>query len=115
MWIDHMFAYLCRWGTLARFNSFALEGSNVRLKRLLRNIGGVSLLHNKSGLQCVVDNHTLDDHLRKEGWELTSRDQATEVPMPVHGLVTCPAGEKGKGSPGGQDREACIATKDAIL
>ena len=68
-----MFAYLCRWGTLARFNCIALEGSHVRLKRLLRNSGGVSLLHNKSVLQCVVDKHTLDDHLRKEGREVTSR------------------------------------------
>ena len=71
MWINHMFAYLCRWGTLARFNCFALEGSRVRTKRLLRNIGGVSLLHNKSRLQRVVDNHPLDDHLRKEGWKVT--------------------------------------------
>ena len=45
----------------------------MRLKRLLRNSGGVSLLNNESGLQCVVDNHTLDDNLRKEGWEVESR------------------------------------------
>ena len=72
MWMDHMFAYLCRWGNLARFNCFALEGSHVRLKRLPRNIEAVSLLYNKSGLQRVVDNHTLDEHLRKEGWKVTS-------------------------------------------
>ena len=40
MWIDHMFACLCRWGTLAKFNYFALEGSHVQLKRLIRNSGG---------------------------------------------------------------------------
>ena len=45
----------------------------MRLKRLLRNWWGVSLLNDRSGLQCVVDNHTLDDNLRKEGWEVESR------------------------------------------
>ena len=59
MWVDHMYAYVARWGTIARFSCFALEGSHVRLKRLLRNSGGVSLLNDRSGLQCVVDNHTL--------------------------------------------------------
>ena len=39
MWIDHMFAYLCRWGTLATFNCFAFQGSHLRLKRLLWNCG----------------------------------------------------------------------------
>ena len=73
MWVDHMYAYVARWGTIARLGCFALEGSHVRLKRLLRNSGGVSLLNDRSGLQCVVDNHTLDDNLRKGGWELQSR------------------------------------------
>ena len=73
MWIDHMFAYLSGWGTLARFNCFALEGRHVRLNRLLRNSGGVSHLHNKLRLQRVVDKHTLDHHLHKVGWEVTSR------------------------------------------
>ena len=73
MWIDHIFAYLCSWGTLARFSCFALEGRRVRLKRLLRNSRGVSVLHNKPSLQCVVDNRTLADHPCKEGWEVTSR------------------------------------------
>ena len=43
------------------------------VKGLLRNSGGVSLLNDRSSLQCVVDNHTLDDNLRKEGWEVESR------------------------------------------
>ena len=29
VWIDHMFAYLCRWDTLAWFNSFVFKGSHV--------------------------------------------------------------------------------------
>ena len=73
MWIDHMYAYIARWGTIAKFSCFALEGSHVRLKRLLRNSGGVGFLNDRSGLQCVVDNHTLDDNLRKEGWEVEIR------------------------------------------
>ena len=72
MWIDHMYAYVARWGTIANFSCFALEGSHVRLKRMLRNSGGVSLLNDRSGLQCVMDNHALDDHVRKEGLEVLS-------------------------------------------
>ena len=73
MWIDHMYAYVARWGTIVKFSCFALECSHVRLKRLLRKSWGVSLLNDRSGLQCVVDNHTLDDNLRNEGWEVESR------------------------------------------
>ena len=40
MWIDHMHAYVAKWGTLPRFSCFSLKGSHVRLKRMLRNSGG---------------------------------------------------------------------------
>ena len=40
MWIDHMYAYVARCGTIAKFSCFALEVGHVRLKRLLRNNGG---------------------------------------------------------------------------
>ena len=43
MWIDHMYAYVAQWGTIAKFSCFALEGSHVRLKRLLRNSWGGQL------------------------------------------------------------------------
>ena len=36
-------------------------------------VGVVSLLHDKLGLPCVVDNHTLDDNLRKDGWDPLSK------------------------------------------
>ena len=36
-------------------------------------VGGVSLLSNRSYLQCVVDNHTLDDNLCNEGWVVATR------------------------------------------
>ena len=45
----------------------------MRLKRLLRNSVGVSLLNDRLGLRCVVDNHTLDDNVRKEGLDVESR------------------------------------------
>ena len=45
----------------------------MRLKRLLSNSGGISLLNDKSGLQCGMDNRTLDDNLHKEGREVGSR------------------------------------------
>ena len=64
-----MYAYVARWGCIAKFSC----SSHVRLKRLLRNSGGVNLLNDRSGLQCVVDNHTPDDKLRKESWEVESR------------------------------------------
>ena len=73
MWIDHMYAYVARWGTIAKFSCFALEGSHVRLKRLLRNSGGISLLNDRSGFHCVVDNHKPHDNLRNEVWEVESR------------------------------------------
>ena len=50
MSIDHMYAYVARWKTIAKFSCFALEGSHVRLKRLLRNSGGVSLRNNRLDL-----------------------------------------------------------------
>ena len=43
MCVDHIYAYVLRWGTIARFSCFALEDSPVRQKRLLRNSGGGQL------------------------------------------------------------------------
>ena len=45
----------------------------MRLKRLLRNSGVLSLLNDKSRLLSMVDNHTLDGNVRKEGREVESR------------------------------------------
>ena len=73
MWIDHMNADMAKWGTSVMFSCFILDGSHVRLKKMLRNSGALSLLHDELGLQCVVDNHTLDDNLRKEGWDPLSK------------------------------------------
>ena len=58
----------------------------MRLKRLLRNSGGVSLVKDRSGLQCVVDNHILDDNLRKEGWEVPSIRTTGVHPQECQGM-----------------------------
>ena len=74
----NMYGYVAKWATLARCSCFRLEGSHVQHKRMPRNNGGVSLLHDKLGLQCVVDNHTLEDNLRKAGWDLLSKAVTTQ-------------------------------------
>ena len=79
LWVDHMHAYACLWRTLARFGCFAVEGSHRRLKRMLRNSGGVSLLHGRNGLQVVVDNHTIDDSLLGYGWDVNNRAGRPQV------------------------------------
>ena len=45
----------------------------MRVKRLLRYSGEATLLTDMLGLQCVLDNHTLDDIMWNEGWEVESR------------------------------------------
>ena len=64
LWIDHMYFFARKWRILSRFSSFAMEGSHRRLKLMLRNSGGLSLLHGCLGVPFVVDNHTIDDSLR---------------------------------------------------
>ena len=63
LWIDHMYYFAKKWRILSKFSGFAMEGSHRRLKRMLRNSGGLSLLRGRLGVQVVVDNHTIDDSL----------------------------------------------------
>ena len=42
-WIDPMYAYVAKWGTLGRLSCPSLHESHVRLKRMLRNSGTISL------------------------------------------------------------------------
>ena len=79
LWIDHIYAYARRWRTLSKFSCFIVEGSHRRFKRMLRNSGGISVLKQRSGLQVVVDNHTVDDSLCLVGWDVTSRAAKTQV------------------------------------
>ena len=65
-----MYFFARKWRILSKFSCFAMEGSHRRLKRMLRNSEGLSLLRGRLGVQVVVDNHTIDDSLRREGWDL---------------------------------------------
>ena len=57
----------------SKFFCFTTEGSHCRLKLMSRNSSGLSLLRNRFGVHLVVDNHTIDDNLRHEGWYVTKR------------------------------------------
>ena len=83
LWIDHMYYLAKKWRILSKFSCFALEGSHRRLKRMLRNVGGPSLLRGRLGLQVVVDNHIVDDILWSHGWDATKRAQNGQGPISV--------------------------------
>ena len=57
-----------------------LGGGHRRLKHMLRNSRGLSLLRGRLGVQVVVDNHTIDDNLRREGWDVTKRSMRGQGP-----------------------------------
>ena len=71
LWIDHMYFFARKWRILSKFSCFAMEGIHRRLKRMLRNCRGLGLLRGRLGVQVVVDNHTIDDNLLREGWDVT--------------------------------------------
>ena len=72
-----------KWRILSKFSCFAIEGTHPRLKRMLRNTGGLSLLRGRLGLQVVADNHTIDDSLVAHGWDATKRAQHGQGPISV--------------------------------
>ena len=72
-----------KWRILSKFSCFAMEGSHRRLKRTLRNSGGLSLLRGRLGVQVVVDNHTIDDSLWSHGWDATKLAQHGQGPISV--------------------------------
>ena len=63
LWIAHMCYFAKKWINLSKFLCLAMEASHRKLKRMLRNSGGRSLLRGRLGVQVVVDNHTIDDSL----------------------------------------------------
>ena len=83
LWIDHMCYFAKKWRILSKFSCFAMEGSHRRLKRMLRNSGGLSLLRGRLRVQVVVDNHTIDDSLWLLGWDATKRAQHGQGPISV--------------------------------
>ena len=87
LWIDHMYFFARKWIILRKFSCFAMEGNHRRLKRMLRNSGGLSLPRGRLGVQGVVDNHTIDDSLRREGWDVTKRSMRGQGPVIVRQLA----------------------------
>ena len=87
LWIDHMYFFVRKWRILSKFSCFAMEGNHRRLKRMLRNSGGLSLSRDRLGVQVVVDNHTIDDSLRREGWDVTKRSMRGQGPVTVRQLA----------------------------
>ena len=81
----HFFAR--KWIILSTFSCFAMEGSHRRLKRMLRYSGGLCLLRGHLGVQIVVDNHTIDGSLRREGWDVTQRSMHGQGPVTVRHLA----------------------------
>ena len=73
LWIDHMYFFARKWRVLSKFSCFAVEGTHRRLKRMLCNSKGLSLLRGCLGVQVVADNHTIDDSLRREVGDVTKR------------------------------------------
>ena len=81
VWIDHMYFFARKWRILSKFSCFAMEGSHHKLKRTLRNSGGLSLLRGRLGVLVVVES------LRREGWDATKRSMCGQGPMTVRHLA----------------------------
>ena len=87
--IDHMYFFARNRRILSKFSCFAMEGGHRPLQRLLRNGGGRRLQHGRLAVQAVVDNHTIDDSLCGEGWDVTERSMRGQGGVPSRGyLVT---------------------------
>ena len=78
-----MYFFAKKWRILSKFSYFAMEGTHRRLKRMLRNSGGLSLLQGRLGVQVVMDNHTIDDSLWSHGWDATKRARNGQGPISV--------------------------------
>ena len=80
---DHMHFFAKEWRILSKFSCLAMEGSHRRLKRLLCNSGGLSLLRGRLGVQVVVDNDIFHDSQAPHGWDATKRAQNGQGPISV--------------------------------
>ena len=87
LWIDHVYFFARKWRILSKFSCFAMEGSHRRPKCMLCNSGGLSLPRGRLLVQVVVDNHTIDDGLRREGWDVTNRSIRGQGPVAVWHLA----------------------------
>ena len=91
LWIDHIYFFARQWRNLSKFLWFAVEGIHRRLKCMLRNSGGLSLLCGRLAVQVVVDNHTIDDTLRAEGSDVAKRSMRGPGLLAVQQLNSGPA------------------------
>ena len=82
----YSFARKCR--ILSKYSCFAIEGSHRRLKRTLRINTARSLVHCRLGVQVVVDNHTIDYILRREGWDVTKSFTPRQGPVTVRQVAS---------------------------
>ena len=87
LWIDRLYFFARKWRILSKFSCFIMEGGHRRLKRMLRKSWGLILLLGRLGVQVVVDNHTIDDSLRRGGWDVTKRSMCGQGPMAIRRLV----------------------------
>ena len=78
--IHHMYFFAKKWRILSKFSCLAMEGSHRRLKRMLRNSRGLSLLRGRPGVQVVLDKHTMDDSLAAHGSDATKMAQHGQDP-----------------------------------
>ena len=90
LWIDHMHYFAKKWRILLKFSYFAMEGSHRRLKRMLRNRRGLTLLRGRLGVQVALDNHTTDDSRLPHGWDATQRAKHLQGPMSVQTYASRP-------------------------
>ena len=81
------FFFARKWRILSKFSCFAMEGSHRGPKGMVRNSGGLSLLRGRSGVEVMVVNHTIDDSLRREGWDVTKRPMCGQGPVVVRQLA----------------------------
>ena len=82
-----MYFFASKWRILSKFSCFAMECSCCRLKRMLRNSGGLNLVRGRLGVHVLVDNHTIDDSLRRKGWDVTKRSMCGQGPVTVRQLA----------------------------
>ena len=85
--INHMYFFSKKWRILSNFSCFAMDGSHRRLKRIFRNMRGLTFHRGRLGVQVVMGNHTIDDNLAAHGWDATKRAQHGPGPVNVQRYV----------------------------
>ena len=89
LWIDHMYFFFCKdLDNPVKMLLLCHGGSHRRLKRMLCNSGGLSLLWGRLGVQVVGDNHTIDDSLAAHTWDATKRARHGPGPISVQRYVS---------------------------